>query len=636
MEDQNPQDLTSPHITRVPSAASTGTMEIISDSWFEGKDQMDSGGGGGGWGPPIIHRKENAWEQEKEPVRVNPYKRLQTEKWVDTAAPAGSKPKTKESSHPVSQGTQDFLASLVDNMRDGGNSNTTVMSLLNKPVSVFEEQELVPSRDIDLTAQENINKELEGFLQQIREIRDGPPKQSIEGPVATEIEAHLTVQKTAVEEALAALDRELTQDSGVNSSEAEHEEEFKRIITRESTMTSQGSAQQSTLDLISESDQITRSNSQCTVTTQQTDPGRAEDSTPDLQPQKLTKMGLYELLALHPDAKVRKAALKMKQLDKHLRLVIQREKEVKKRHELFNKQILLYNSGSQLIQNNELQDDGGDDLTLISDLKGDVTPIFFATQLLDGESDTSSLPPISSTDSVTSRTNSTKTTPRDKSRNKSRDQSRGGQSRGMKGRGSAQSKKSNFSRKEDRKNANNKNFIARNKELANDALAAIAMTEEEKQRLSEILSDLDTVTEEQTENVVAIADDGGFRASLEEDKRLREIESLLIVEEGSSMSVCSGQTTSTLLSIQSIAVSELNSKCGEGEPAKLGETALKSLSEKRTEEERLNLIDEMLAKLTGQDEEELPEVPKSVLDELLSQCRAESSRQGSEETVSVS
>ena len=50
-------------------------------------------------------------------------------------------------------------------------------------------------------------------------------------------------------------------------------------------------------------------------------------------------------------------------------------------------------------------------------------------------------------------------------------------------------------------------------------------------------------------------------------------------------------------------MSELNSKCGDGEPAKLGETALKSLSEKRTEEDRLNLIDEMLAKLTGQDEE---------------------------------
>ena len=44
--------------------------------------------------------------------------------------------------------------------------------------------------------------------------------------MASEIEAHLNVQKTAVEEALAALDRELTQDSGVNGSEAEHEGTF--------------------------------------------------------------------------------------------------------------------------------------------------------------------------------------------------------------------------------------------------------------------------------------------------------------------------------------------------------------------------------------------------------------------------
>ena len=50
--------------------------------------------------------------------------------------------------------------------------------------------------------------------------------------MASEIEAHLTVQKTAVEEALAALDRELTQDSGVNGSEAEHEGKmFTGLIT---------------------------------------------------------------------------------------------------------------------------------------------------------------------------------------------------------------------------------------------------------------------------------------------------------------------------------------------------------------------------------------------------------------------
>ena len=58
---------------------------------------------------------------------------------------------------------------------------------------------------------------------------------------------------------------------------------------------------------------------------------------------------------------------------------------------------------------------------------------------------------------------------------------------------------------------------------------------------------------------MAVVDDGGFRASLEEDKRLREIESLLIVEEGSSMSVCSGQTNNTLLSIQ-VLITDLSTK----------------------------------------------------------------------------
>ena len=46
------------------------------------------------------------------------------------------------------------------------------------------------------------------------------------GDIAEEITEHLTEQKAAVEDALAALDRELTQDSGVNGSEAEHEGEL--------------------------------------------------------------------------------------------------------------------------------------------------------------------------------------------------------------------------------------------------------------------------------------------------------------------------------------------------------------------------------------------------------------------------
>ena len=47
----------------------------------------------------------------------------------------------------------------------------------------------------------------------------------------------------------------------------------------------------------------------------------------------------------------------------------------------------------------------------------------------------------------------------------------------------------------------------------------------------------------------------------------------------------------------------MDSKCGKDEIEKLGEVALKSLSEKRSEEERLAMIDDMLAKLTSQDQE---------------------------------
>ena len=48
-------------------------------------------------------------------------------------------------------------------------------------MSVFEEQEPVISKEVNVAEQEKINKELEEFLQQIREIRDGPPKETVEG-----------------------------------------------------------------------------------------------------------------------------------------------------------------------------------------------------------------------------------------------------------------------------------------------------------------------------------------------------------------------------------------------------------------------------------------------------------------------
>lgn len=84
-----------------------------------------------------------------------------------------------------------------------------------------------------------------------------------------------------MEEALAALEREMTQDSGLNRSEPEHEEEFKRLVMeRESTVSSKASSQTLAMsDNMSEiSGNVSRSDSQCTITTQHT--------TTDNQPQE--------------------------------------------------------------------------------------------------------------------------------------------------------------------------------------------------------------------------------------------------------------------------------------------------------------------------------------------------------------
>ena len=85
------------------------------------------------------------------------------------------------------------------------------------------------------------------------------------------------------------------------------------------------------------------------------------------------KMGLYELLNLHPDLKVRKAALIMKRLDEQLRLVRRKEQEVKKLREILNKQLLLFTSGEMLV-NSGNKDDIPDDITTVSDLDTDITP----------------------------------------------------------------------------------------------------------------------------------------------------------------------------------------------------------------------------------------------------------------------
>ena len=105
-------------------------------------------------------------------------------------------------------------------------------------------------------------------------------------------------------------------------------------------------------------------------------------------------------------------------------------------------------------------------MTLITELKGDVTPIF-ATQMDDDESETCSLPPLSarSDHSVIGGSSTTSSRKTKKPSSSSQGTPRSTTQRGFggsKSRSTAQSKQSGtFSRKEDKNKANNKNFIAR-------------------------------------------------------------------------------------------------------------------------------------------------------------------------------
>ena len=137
-----------------------------------------------------------------------------------------------------------------------------------------------------------------------------------------------------------------------------------------------------------------------------------------------------------------------------------------------------------------------------------------------------------------------------------------------------------------------------------------------------------------------VLEDEGFRATPTEATRLKEIESLLIVEEGSSLSVCSKDTQSTTLTakvgskmgsinwriLSCLVLLKQGRAIGEScQPVtkllpqtdvisrlrghydqsvdKLGEGVLSNLKEKQAEHEKIVMIDEMLSQLTNDDPE---------------------------------
>ena len=219
------KEVKSSFITKSNASSAANKMNALPDSGIGPpiiNALPDSGIGppDSGIGPPIINAKAEAWSLSK----------TKSSEKVDDWIEDNIKPVIRKSSnpsvlnpHPMNSIEQTLLEDTVFSMRNNLMSNTAVMSLLDQPVSVFEDQE--EASDIVIKAQNDLNKELEEFLAQIREIRDGkePEKPS---ELTKEIAVHINEQKEAVEMALSTLDRELTEDSGANGSKVENEEEF--------------------------------------------------------------------------------------------------------------------------------------------------------------------------------------------------------------------------------------------------------------------------------------------------------------------------------------------------------------------------------------------------------------------------
>ena len=581
------KEVTSSFITKSKASSASNKMSVLPDT---------------GIGPPVINAKPEAWSltETKSSEKVDD--------WIeDNIKPVIGKSSNPSvvTLHPLNAAEQTLLEDTVFSMRNNLMSNTAVMSLLDQPVSVFEDQEESP--DVVIKTQNDLNKELEEFLAQIREIRDGkePEKPS---ELTKEITVHINEQREAVEKALSALDRELTEDSGVNGSEVENDEEFREIISEV-----QSEVQSDTNEAaIHENEDSNDEKESKTTDLPPIDEHKINSEIPIPTTIPSKKMGLYELLSLHPDVKVRKAALTMKRLDEQLRLVRRKEREVKKQREILNKQLLLFASGEMLV-NGGNKDEIPDDITIVSDLDTDITPIF-PTQIDDsGENSSTSsiLPPISDTSTGASTTSLTA-----KQRKKGKQSSRSSKQESPK---TIPSTSGTRSKRQIKTHA--KNFLARNKELAGNASDVIAMTETEKERLLELLHDIDDIDDDGklSTNTVSLIDGCGFTAQPEDEKRLSEIDSKLVVDESGSLSICSFYTENSKVNIYSKVMTELQKRCPAMVEDDPGDGTLKMLRSQKVENEKIQIIDELLCSYTNDDE--LPEVKPADLQELLAEIR---------------
>ncbi|CAD5119815.1 DgyrCDS8399 [Dimorphilus gyrociliatus] len=313
------------------------------------------------------------------------------------------------------------------------------------------------------------------------------------------------------------------------------------------------------------------------------------------------------------DPKLKEAIIQMKKLDRILKKKVKREKEVKR------DRILLERRLKEELQ--QLANDKGES----REVKQNMSKFLALTlpvshnQGVDVEKDDFSMsPPLSPVFATqppeqpgSQRSQNTQNSASEKSseRGKSRSNPSQASSTSMKNR--------------------RKNFIKRNKELAADAANSIAMTDDEKKRLADLLSDIDNIPDSIEESsvysghtltTVSVPSERGFQPEIEEQERLEAIDSklkfLLPPEEFDAMTYVSKDSESSKSRIFS------RSKKPIIEVDEPGEEVLLWQQRNREESDKLLYIENQLKSLSEAVEEEIesPKLTDEQLLELLEQC----------------
>lgn len=334
------------------------------------------------------------------------------------------------------------------------------------------------------------------------------------------------------------------------------------------------------------------------------------------------------------DPKIEAAMRKMRQLDRILAKRVKREKEVKRQRLELHRQLQRELEGAKpegRDEQKEVTDNTTKFLALVppsshnegvpldEDLPS-VSPVF-ATQPLDtgagihrsnrkpgagsegGDTGRSSIDGTSTNRSSSTATSNAHSEDGSKSGKKNKSRRRRGQSEDKDG---------------------DKDFVRRNIELATDAGNLIAMTDDEKKRLEDLLQDVEMLAEEGDEEEpnpfhlqLQVCPGIGYQPDADEQKMLQDIDARLqaLMPPDDFMSISSTPTQSDFRGYSSEAFD-------------LGEKILQDTKQGRSQQERLHRIEEELSQMQNTVELEMmsPRISDARMSEILQQCDDLSSR----------